>query len=78
MVPGTTMTFAGIPRANQRADLINYLHTLADNPLPLPTKSGDSGAPGAVPQQGAQPAQGQPGNAGAQPNPPSGQAPKPQ
>ena len=78
MVPGTTMTFAGIPRADQRADLINYLHTLADNPPPLPTKAADSGPPGGAPQQGAQPAQGQPANAGGQPNAQSGQAPKPQ
>jgi cytochrome c len=86
MVPGTTMTFAGIPRANQRADLINYLHTLADNPPPLPTKAADSGGqdPSGAPQQGAQPAQaaqparGQPANAGAHSNAPQGQAPKPQ
>ena len=78
MVPGTTMTFAGITRANQRADLINYLHTLADNPPPLPTKAADTGPPGGVPQQGAQPAQGQPANSGAQTNAPPDQAPKPQ
>jgi cytochrome c len=36
-VPGTSMSFAGLSRPNQRADLINYLHTLADNPAPLPT-----------------------------------------
>lgn len=36
MVPGTNMTFAGIARATQRADIINYLHTLADSPQPLP------------------------------------------
>lgn len=35
-VPGTKMAFAGISRDSQRADLINYLRTLADNPLPLP------------------------------------------
>jgi cytochrome c len=35
-VPGTAMTFAGMTRANQRADVINYLHTLSDNPAPLP------------------------------------------
>ena len=35
-VPGTAMTFAGLSRAEQRADLIDYLHTLADNPVPLP------------------------------------------
>ena len=36
VVPGTKMAFAGIPRDSERADLIDYLHTLADSPLPLP------------------------------------------
>jgi cytochrome c len=36
-VPGTAMTFAGLPRDSQRADVIDYLHTLADTPVPLPT-----------------------------------------
>jgi cytochrome c len=36
-VPGTAMTFAGFSRETQRADVINYLHTLADKPLDLPT-----------------------------------------
>jgi cytochrome c len=35
-IPGTAMSFAGIKRDNQRADVINYLHTLAEAPLPLP------------------------------------------
>ena len=35
-VPGTNMSYAGMARGGQRADLINYLHTLADNPAPLP------------------------------------------
>ena len=35
-IPGTAMTFAGISRAQQRADVIDYLHTLSDNPVPLP------------------------------------------
>jgi len=35
-IPGTAMTFAGLPRENQRADVINYLHTLADKPVDLP------------------------------------------
>jgi cytochrome c len=30
------MTFAGISRASERADLIVYLNGLADNPAPLP------------------------------------------
>jgi cytochrome c len=36
-VPGTAMGFAGIPKDGERADLIDYLHTLADSPVPLPT-----------------------------------------
>jgi cytochrome c len=35
-IPGTKMTFAGLPRGNQRADVIAYLNTLSDNPQPLP------------------------------------------
>lgn len=35
-VPGTSMSYAGLARGGQRADLINYLHTLSDNPPPLP------------------------------------------
>jgi cytochrome c len=35
-VPGTLMTFAGFSRDSQRADVINYLHTLSDKPLDLP------------------------------------------
>jgi cytochrome c len=42
-VPGTAMTFAGMSRAEQRADVIDYLHTLADNPVPLPKAA--EGAP---------------------------------
>jgi cytochrome c len=36
-VPGTKMTFQGIPRPAVRADVIAYLNTLSDNPKPLPT-----------------------------------------
>jgi cytochrome c len=38
-IPGTAMGFAGIPKDSERADVIDYLHTLADNPVPLPTAS---------------------------------------
>jgi cytochrome c len=38
-VPGTAMGFAGISRDSERADVIAYLRTLADNPAPLPTAS---------------------------------------
>jgi len=35
-VAGTSMSFAGLPRDTERADVIDYLRTLADSPLPLP------------------------------------------
>ena len=35
-VPGTRMSFAGITSDKQRADVIAYLRTLSDNPVPLP------------------------------------------
>jgi cytochrome c len=38
-VPGTAMGFAGIQKDSQRADVIDYLHTLSDSPVPLPTAS---------------------------------------
>ncbi len=36
-LPGTSMAFAGIKKPEQRADLIAYLRSLSDNPVPLPT-----------------------------------------
>lgn len=33
---GTKMSFAGIRRDDQRADLIAYMNSLSDSPLPLP------------------------------------------
>ena len=41
-IPGTAMTFPGIPRATERADVLTYLNTLADNPAPLP-KAAEAG-----------------------------------
>lgn len=35
-IPGTKMTFAGIPRAQDRLNLIAYLRNQADTPAPLP------------------------------------------
>jgi cytochrome c len=34
--PGTKMTFAGLPKIEDRADVILYLRSLSDNPEPLP------------------------------------------
>ncbi len=38
-ISGTAMGFAGIPKDSERADVIGYLRTLADKPVPLPTAS---------------------------------------
>ena len=35
-IPGTAMGFAGIQKDSERADVIDYLHTLAETPVPLP------------------------------------------
>lgn len=36
MVPGTKMTFAGIQRGTERADLLVFLNAKSDSPQPLP------------------------------------------
>jgi cytochrome c len=36
VVPGTTMTFAGLPRGSERADVIAFLNSKSDSPAPLP------------------------------------------
>ena len=36
-VPGTAMGFAGIQKDSERADVIAYLRSLSDKPVPLPT-----------------------------------------
>lgn len=38
-IPGTAMGFAGISKDSERADVIAYLNSLSDKPLPLPTAS---------------------------------------
>ena len=62
-VKGTAMGFAGLKKDEERADLIAYLHTLSDNPVPLPQPgAADAGeaAPAAdgaaAPAEGAEPA----------------------
>lgn len=35
-VPGTAMGFVGIKKDDERANLLAYLHTLSDNPAPMP------------------------------------------
>jgi cytochrome c len=50
------MTFAGLSRDSQRADVIAYLRSLSDSPKPLPTAA-DAGA-AAAPAEGTKPAEG--------------------
>ena len=35
-IPGTSMTFAGLTRGGERADVIAYLNSKSDSPAPLP------------------------------------------
>ena len=37
------MTFAGLKNDQQRADVIDYLHTLSDSPQPLPKPEASNG-----------------------------------
>jgi cytochrome c len=46
-VPGTLMTFAGLPSEKQRAEVIDYLNSNSDSPLPLPKAAQNQPAPGA-------------------------------
>ena len=57
-IPGTNMTFAGISRDGQRADLIAFLRTLSDSPKPLPAVAAAGAAP-----EGAKPAEAKPAEA---------------
>ncbi len=50
-IPGTAMTFAGISKPEQRADVIDYLHTLSDNPVPLPKAAENAPAGGEQPKK---------------------------
>lgn len=36
-IPGTAMGFAGLKKDDERADVIAYLHSLSETPVPLPT-----------------------------------------
>jgi cytochrome c len=45
MVPGTNMSFAGIPRGTERADLITFLNTHSDKPVALPKQAAAADAP---------------------------------
>ncbi len=52
--PGTKMTFAGIGKAEDRADLLAYLNAQSDSPLPLPTPQAAPAAPAGDPKAAAE------------------------
>lgn len=51
-VKGTSMGFAGDKKDGERADLIAYLATLADTPVPLPSAGGAAAPAEAAPAAG--------------------------
>jgi cytochrome c len=53
-IPGTAMSFAGLPKPQQRADVIDFLNSLADSPKPLPTTTEAKPAEGAKPTAGTE------------------------
>jgi cytochrome c len=52
--PGTKMTFAGLGKAEDRANLLAYMNTQSDSPLPLPAASAAGGAPASPGQAAAE------------------------
>ncbi|MBB6413549.1 c-type cytochrome [Mesorhizobium sangaii] len=75
-VKGTAMGFAGLPKDEDRANVIAYLRTLSDNPKPLPAPgaAADATAP-AKPAEAAAPAKPAVGAAPAKPAAPAAPAP---
>jgi len=72
-IPGTAMSFAGIKKPDQRADVIAYLNKNSDNPLPLPPPEAEGAA--AAPADGAAPAGGKaPAEGATAPTPAAGTA----
>jgi len=49
-VPGTAMTFAGLPRGKVRADVIDYLNSNSDKPVELPKQAAAGDAPKDAPK----------------------------
>jgi cytochrome c len=55
-IPGTKMAFAGLPRAQDRIDIIAFLRMQADSPAPLPPPqpaTAETSPAGAAPAEGA-------------------------
>jgi cytochrome c len=52
-IPGTKMSFAGLRSSQDRIDLIAYLRTQSDSPVPIPPPSAAKPAEAAAPADGA-------------------------
>ncbi len=64
--PGTKMTFAGLGKPEDRANVIAYLNQQSDSPLPMPAAPAAGAAPAAAaPAEGAAPAEAAPASAAA-------------
>jgi cytochrome c len=70
-IPGTNMSFAGVPRPSERADIIAYLNAQSDTPAALPKAADASGGGAAAPEAPKSAANPAADN-------PAGSAPKPQ
>ena len=66
--PGTKMSYAGLGDPKKRADIIDYLHTLSDDPKPLPPVEAQSAMKSDVPTPNPA-VGGASANGGAQPGP---------
>jgi cytochrome c len=64
-IPGTKMSFAGLPKADDRINLIAYLRTDMDSPAPIPPPQPAKTAPVAAPANGKAPAAAPAAGAGA-------------
>lgn len=83
-IPGTAMTYAGVKKPDERADIIAYLRTLSDNPVPLPppTPAPTAEAPAAptgaeAPPAGETPPAAEPPSAAESPPAPAEQTAEP-
>ena len=72
-IPGNKMGFAGLPDAQDRADVILYMRANAENAPPLPAAAAES--PAAAPAEGEAPADGAAPAEGAAPAAPAAPAP---
>lgn len=65
--PGTKMTFAGLKKAEDRANLLAYLRTLSDQPVPLPEPPAEAAQPADAPAEDSATELGTAGAAGTSP-----------